>query len=91
MSSPAQIIPGVVSEVRAFTAAIDMFEHAIERRLGLSRTDLRCVQALAATGTLTPAEVSQASGCSLEAVTRALARLEAGRYVDCRSGRSVWR
>jgi DNA-binding MarR family transcriptional regulator len=81
MSPRAGIIPDLVSDILAFAAAVDLFDQAAGRALGLSRTDLKCAQALAEGEGSTPAEIAERTGRSADAVAGALARLEEGGYV----------
>jgi DNA-binding MarR family transcriptional regulator len=84
MAARARIIPDLVSDVLAFAAAVDHFDQAAGRALGLSRTDLKCAQALADGEGSTPAEIAERTGRSAEAVAGALARLEDGGHVERR-------
>jgi DNA-binding MarR family transcriptional regulator len=84
MASRARIIPDLVSDILAFAAAVDRFDQAAGRALGLSRTDLKCAQALAHSEDSTPAGIAERTGRSTDAVAGALARLEDRGYVERR-------
>jgi DNA-binding MarR family transcriptional regulator len=68
-------------ELREYLGAADTYDEAMAQRLGLSRTDLRCVDVLERRGTMTAGALAQAIGLSTGAVTFLLDRLEAGGVV----------
>jgi DNA-binding MarR family transcriptional regulator len=70
------LIPEVAREVRAFQTAVDAFDEAIADRLGINRTDLRCLDLLGQHGAMTAGELAEASELTTGAVTRLLDRLE---------------
>jgi len=54
-----------------------MYEEAVADRMGLSRTDLRCVDLLARRGTMAAGALAVASGLTTGAITFLVDRLEA--------------
>lgn len=71
--------------IRQYQRDIDAFDQAVAERLGLSRTDLRCldlVLELTIAGTPpTPRRLSEASGLTPSTITSVLDRLERAGYV----------
>jgi DNA-binding MarR family transcriptional regulator len=70
------LIAEVALEIRAFQTAVDAFDEAVADRLGINRTDLRCLDLLERHGAVTAGELARASGLTTGAVTRLLDRLE---------------
>lgn len=68
------------SLVRLYQRDVDRFDQAVADRLGLNRTDLRCLDILTdeagAGRRLTPKQLAQRSGMSPSAITTVLDRLE---------------
>jgi DNA-binding MarR family transcriptional regulator len=69
--------------VRALTAAVqelqdatDLIDELAARRLGINRTDLRCMSRLSARGQLTASELATAAGLTGGATTTVIDRLE---------------
>ena len=63
-------------DLREYLNAVDLYDDAVAERMGLSRTDLRCVDTLERRGTLTAGALAEASGLTTGAVTFLLDRLE---------------
>lgn len=72
----AQAVEALRAALREYLAAVDGFDEAVADRLGLSRTDLRCVDLLERRGTMTAGALAEAVGLSTGAVTFLLDRLE---------------
>jgi DNA-binding MarR family transcriptional regulator len=70
--------------VRLYQRDIDRFDQAVADRLGINRTDLRCLDILtdeAGSGRrVTPKELAEKSGMSPSAITTVLDRLERAGY-----------
>jgi len=71
------------SRVEALTRAVqelqdatDLIDELAARRLGINRTDLRCLSRLSARGPLTASELAAAAGLTGGATTTAIDRLE---------------
>jgi DNA-binding MarR family transcriptional regulator len=67
--------------MRALQRAVDHYDELVAARLGINRTDLRCLDLLHETGTLTAGQLAQGSGLTSGAATRMLDRLERVGYV----------
>ena len=71
--------------IRQYQRDIDAFDQAVAERVGLSRTDLRCldlVLELAADGTpVTPSRLAEAAGLTPSTITSVLDRLERAGYL----------
>jgi len=63
-------------DLREYLNAVDLYDDAVAERMGLSRTDLRCVDTLERRGTMTAGALAEASGLTTGAVTFLLDRLE---------------
>jgi DNA-binding MarR family transcriptional regulator len=66
----------VRAELREYLGAADAFDEAMAERLGIGRTDMRCVDIIQRRGTMSAGALAQASGLSTGAVTFLLDRLE---------------
>lgn len=77
--APSGTIPAVVAASRAVYAAIDAVDASIAARLGVHRSDLRCLNLLEH-GPRTPSEIGAALGLTSGAVTALLDRLERTGY-----------
>jgi DNA-binding MarR family transcriptional regulator len=75
-----ELVAEVALEIRAFQTAVDAFDEAVADRLGVNRTDLRCLDLLERHGAMTAGELAQASGLTTGAVTRLLDRVEGMGY-----------
>ncbi|MHB8219351.1 MAG: MarR family winged helix-turn-helix transcriptional regulator [Acidimicrobiales bacterium] len=63
-------------ELREYLCAADMYDEAVAHKLGLSRTDVRCIDLLVRRGTMAAGELGDATGLSSGAVTFLVDRLE---------------
>jgi len=68
-------------EIRRYQNAQDEFDDAASRRLGINRTDQRCMDIIDLHGRLTAGQLAAESGLSTGAVTTLLDRLEKVGYV----------
>lgn len=62
--------------LREYLGAADGFDEGVAERLGVSRTDLRCLDLLERRGTMTAGALAEACGLSTGAITFLLDRLE---------------
>jgi DNA-binding MarR family transcriptional regulator len=79
--SKMALLAAVGDAVQAFQDATDEVDDAVSRRLGLNRTDLRCLSVLMRPGVVTASALAAASGLTRGAMTTALDRLEQAGYV----------
>ena len=75
-----QLIQAVMQAVAEFQDAADRLDEGAAARLGLNRTDLRCLGVLFRTGSATAGELAAAAGLSPGAATTAIDRLVAAGY-----------
>jgi DNA-binding MarR family transcriptional regulator len=61
---------------RAYQTSNDNFDQAIADRLGMNRTDMRCVDLIDQAGGMTAGELARAAGLTTGAVTAVIDRLE---------------
>jgi DNA-binding MarR family transcriptional regulator len=61
---------------RAYQTSNDNFDQAIADRVGMNRTDMRCVDLLDQAGGMTAGELARAAGLTTGAVTAVVDRLE---------------
>ena len=66
--------------VRAHEAANDAFDELASQKLGINRTDLRCLNIVENLGPLTAGRLAELSGLTTAAVTSVLDRLERAGY-----------
>jgi DNA-binding MarR family transcriptional regulator len=87
------LLDTVSREVAELQAATDQMDEAVALRLGINRTDLRCLGLLFARWSLSAGQLASASGLSPGAATTALDRLERAGYAlrtrDAQDRRSV--
>jgi DNA-binding MarR family transcriptional regulator len=88
MASPNELIEEVASAMRAYQRAVDKYDELVASRLGINRSDLRCLDLLHETGTMTAGQVAAGSGLTTGATTRMLDRLERIEYVRRRPDRA---
>lgn len=74
--SREETIQALVAENRAYQAAVDMVDEAAHERLGLSRTDGRCLDVLEQEAPVTAGRLAAAAGLTPGAVTGVIDRLE---------------
>jgi DNA-binding MarR family transcriptional regulator len=78
----AALVAAVGEAVRAFQEATDAFDEAAAAKLGINRTDLRCLGTLANGNRLPVGEVGRLVGLTRGAATIALDRCERAGYVE---------
>jgi len=71
-----ELLGELVSAVRAFQRASEDMDHAVMERLGVNRTDARCLDILDEQGPMTAGRLAEAAHLSTGAVTTVLDRLE---------------
>lgn len=79
------LLAAIGERVQAFQEATDEVDEAVARRLGLNRTDLRCLGVIARTGATSASALAEATGLTRGAMTTALDRLESAGWA-----RRVW-
>jgi len=67
--------------MRALQRAVDRYDELVAARLGVNRTDLRCLDLLHETGTMSAGQLAVGSGLTTGATTRMLDRLERIGYI----------
>src|SRR3954451_13966840 len=72
----AQLIEDLIASYRANSSQEAAFDAVAAARLGLSLTDLRCLDIVEGRGGVTAGELSSASGLTTGAVTAVIDRLE---------------
>ena len=75
------LIEELFLEIRRYQNAQDEFDDAASERLGINRTDLRCMDILDLNGQMTAGQLAAESGLSTGAVTTVLDRLEQVGYL----------
>src|SRR5262245_46949999 len=80
-----QLLAALGEKVQAFQEATDQVDEAVARRLGLNRTDLRCLSVLSRAGPMSASALADAAGLTRGAMTTALDRIEATGWA-----RRVW-
>ena len=76
-----EIIAAVGQRIQSFQDATDEMDEAVAGRLGLNRTDLRCLSVVSQAGPMTPSALADATGLTRAAMTTALDRLERAGYL----------
>jgi DNA-binding MarR family transcriptional regulator len=80
--SKTELIAAVGQRIQSFQDATDELDEAVAGRLGLNRTDLRCLSVLSqAASAMTPSVLADATGLTRAAMTTALDRLERAGYL----------
>ncbi len=74
--SKQTLIEAVTKAVQDLQDATDVMDERAARRLGINRTDLRCLSRLSARGPLTASELATAAGLTGGAMTTVIDRLE---------------
>lgn len=69
-------VAAIARAVQELQDATDLIDELAARRLGVNRTDLRCLSRLTARGPLTASELAAAAGLTGGAATTAIDRLE---------------
>lgn len=75
-----QVYDELIDEQRRSQNATARFDQAVADKLGLNRTDLRCIDVLQREGPVTAGRLAQRTGLSTGAMTTALDRLERSGY-----------
>jgi len=75
------LIDEVAGEIRRRQAAADALEHAACDRLGINRTDARCVEIIDRHGGITAGQLAEESGLTTGSVTAMLDRMARDGYV----------
>jgi DNA-binding MarR family transcriptional regulator len=78
--SRKQLIDEVSEAIAEFQSAADLVDEAACKRLGVNRTDLRCLGLLFVRGLMSAGQLAEAGGLSPGAMTTALDRLERAGY-----------
>jgi DNA-binding MarR family transcriptional regulator len=81
VSSRQQLIEDLVSAMRALQRAVDRYDELVASRLGINRSDLRCLDLLHESGRMSAGQLAAGSGLTTGATTRMLDRLERIGYV----------
>jgi DNA-binding MarR family transcriptional regulator len=79
--SKQELIQAVGAAIQAFQDGTDELDEAVGARLGLNRTDLRCLSVLSQAGVMTASALADASALTRGAMTTALDRLERAGFV----------
>ncbi|MEV5827032.1 MarR family transcriptional regulator [Spirillospora sp. NPDC052242] len=74
--SKESTVGAIARAVQELRDATDLIDELAARRLGVNRTDLRCLSRLTARGPLTASELAVAAGLTGGAATTAIDRLE---------------
>jgi len=77
-----KIIATILAVLRATDADLDRMDEAAAARLGVSRTDFRCLDVLSGGTLMTPGHLATELGLSTGATTALLDRLEKGGFVN---------
>lgn len=77
-----ELIVAVMQAVAAFQDSTDLVDEAAAQRLGLNRTDLRCLGALTRVGPMTAGQLAVTAGLSPGAATTAVDRLSRAGYAQ---------
>jgi DNA-binding MarR family transcriptional regulator len=80
----AALLTELIRVNRAYQAAVEKMDEAFCRRLGVNRTDGRCLDIIDQRPGITAGELAHAVGLSPGAVTTVLDRLERGGFVERR-------
>lgn len=79
--SKTELISQLIAAYRANTSQESAFDALAAEKLGLSPTDLRCLDLVQASGGMTAGELATSSGLTTGAVTAVIDRLERAGYV----------
>ena len=78
------LVGDIARELAALQAAYDDADRALAERLGVGRTDLRCLDLVMREGPQTPGSIARRLSLARGSVTALLARLEQAGYVSRR-------
>jgi DNA-binding MarR family transcriptional regulator len=85
VSTNRGLIDDVASAMRGLQRAVDRYDELVASRLAINRSDLRCLDLLHQSGTMTAGQLAAGSGLTSGATTRMLDRLEQTGYLRRRS------
>lgn len=77
-----QLVDGMLHLARAHEAANEAFDEVACEKLGINRTDLRCLNIVDNEGAMTAGRLAERSGLTTAAVTAVLDRLERAGYAQ---------
>ncbi|HEX5414096.1 MAG TPA: MarR family transcriptional regulator [Chloroflexota bacterium] len=80
LTSRRPLVDTVIGSLRALAAEIDHLDEIAAARLGVNRTDLRCLERLGATGATSPTVLAVALGLTTGGMTAVIDRLEQAGY-----------
>lgn len=75
-----ELVDELLHLARAHEAANDAFDEVAREKLGINRTDLRCLNIIDNSGPMTAGRLAELSGLTTAAVTSVLDRLELAGY-----------
>ena len=75
-----ELIPELIRLSRESEAAVDAFDEVASAKLGINRTDMRCLNIVEVQGRITAGRLAELSGLTTAAVTSVLDRLEKAGY-----------
>ena len=78
---PEQLIDELGHAMQEFQRSLDLLHQRVADKLGLNRTDLRCLELLLGPTPLSPGELAKAAYLTTGGVTTAIDRLERAGYV----------
>jgi DNA-binding MarR family transcriptional regulator len=81
VASRNQLNEEIASAMRALQRAVDRYDELVAARLGINRSDLRCLDLLHEAGTVSAGQLAAGSGLTTGATTRMLDRLERIGYI----------
>ncbi|MFC7551005.1 MarR family winged helix-turn-helix transcriptional regulator [Plantactinospora sp. GCM10030261] len=74
------LVAEVGRAMQEYQRSLDVFDQRVADRLGLNRTDTRCLELIFGPGSLSPSELAAAAGMTTGGVTTAIDRLERAGY-----------
>src|SRR5262249_40145906 len=74
-SREQELVEEVAAALRALQRTVDRYDELVASRLGINRSDLRCLDLLHESGTLSAGQLAAGSGLTSGATTRMLDRL----------------
>src|SRR5262249_4334732 len=80
-SREQELVEEVAAALRALQRTVDRYDELVASRLGINRSDLRCLDLLHESGTLSAVHAAAASGSTAGATARLLARPEQIGYI----------
>jgi DNA-binding MarR family transcriptional regulator len=76
----SSLLAELQSELRAYQQSVDALDEVAARRIGVNRSDLRCLDTLLQEGGATPTRLAQRLGLTSGSVTTMVDRLEGAGY-----------